>query len=499
MTNTTEKRYYITTPIYYVNDKPHIGHGYTSIICDVLARYQKLMGRDSYFLTGTDEHGSKVARSAKKNNLAPQDFVDGLVPAFKDLLVDLDCTNDDFIRTTDARHKDFVQSVWKKMQEKQHVYLGTYSGWYSVRDECFYQENEIIDGKAPTGAAVEWLEEETYFFKLSSFQDKLLKFYEENPNFIQPQSRKNEVISFVKRGLRDLSVSRTSFKWGIPVPGDDKHVIYVWLDALFNYISAINEEYSSIWPCDMHVVGKDILIFHAVYWPAFLMSLDLPLPKCVFAHGWWTNNGEKISKSLGNVIDPVHLINTFSSDYVRYFMMREVPTGEDGNYSDDAFINRVNAELVNNIGNLCQRVISLINKKCNSQVPAQSSRNQIDDSFISYSHDIVDQFNARMQKIELHLALNEIVMLGSAANAYIENKKPWEQSGQDLETTLTCLINVIRIIGTLLQPFIPVKAMSILSMLGINEPANIYTCKNDDLAPGTKISTANIIFTRLEK
>ena len=321
-----ESPYFITTPIYYVNDKPHIGHAYTSVACDVLARFMRLSGREVMFLSGTDEHGQKVEASAEKLGENTQDFVDRVSVNFRELLDLMNVSNDYFVRTTDTEHKMAVQHMWKKLIEKGAIYLGSYEGWYSVRDECYYNESELVDGKAPTGAEVEWVTKEpSYFFKLSDYEDKLLQFYEDNPDFIAPESRKNEVISFVKGGLRDLSVSRTSFKWGVPVPGDDDHVMYVWIDALANYISALGypnietgSKFDQFWPASVHMVGKDILRFHAVYWPAFLMAAELPLPKRLFAHGWWTKDGEKISKSLGNVIDPVDLVEKVSHlDFVK--------------------------------------------------------------------------------------------------------------------------------------------------------------------------------------
>lgn len=329
-----QRPFQITTPIYYVNDKPHIGHAYTSIACDVLARFMRLSGRDVFFLSGTDEHGQKVEQSAANRQQSPQEFVDELSVAFSDLLTLLNISNDAFIRTTDEAHKASVQHLWKTLTEKDQIYLGQYEGWYSVRDECFYTESELVDGKAPTGAEVAWVaKEESYFFKLSEYQDKLLEFYEANPDFMAPESRRNEVLSFVKGGLRDLSISRTSFSWGVPVPGDDQHVMYVWIDALTNYISALGypnksdgdeSKFDQFWPAAVHIVGKDILRFHAVYWPAMLMAAGLPLPKRLFAHGWWTKEGQKISKSLGNVIDPVELCekvrrnNENTVEYVRH-------------------------------------------------------------------------------------------------------------------------------------------------------------------------------------
>ena len=339
-------QYYVTTPIYYVNDKPHIGHAYTSIACDVLARFLRIDGAEVKFLSGTDEHGQKVEKSAAEKNVSPQELADENSEHFRELLKHLNISNDDFIRTTEERHKQGAQAFWKEIQKNGHIYLDKYSGWYSVRDEAYYQESELIDGKAPTGADVEWVEEPSYFFKLSAFEDKLLDLYEANPAFIAPESRRNEVISFVKSGLKDLSISRTTFKWGVPVPGDEDHVMYVWLDALTNYITALGYPFKTdFWPANLHMVGKDILRFHAVYWPAFLMAAGVELPQRIFAHGWWTNEGQKISKSLGNVIDPFEIANEFGVDQIRYFLMREIPFGKDGDFSREKLITRINSDL----------------------------------------------------------------------------------------------------------------------------------------------------------
>ena len=371
---------YFTTPIYYVNDKPHIGHAYTSISVDVLKRFYKLRGYGSYFLTGTDEHGQKVEKAALDKGVDPKKFTDQVSENFRALSYILKLDNDDFIRTTEDRHIKSVQNLWNRLLENDEIYLSKYSGWYSVRDEAFVAENEITekDGKKfnSFGSELTWVEEESYFFRLSKWQDRLLELYDSIPNFVHPKSRLNEVKSFVSGGLKDLSISRTTFKWGIDVPNDDKHIMYVWLDALTNYISALgfpdqeNEKYKDFWP-GIHVVGKDILRFHAVYWPAFLMAAGLEPPKQIVAHGWWTNEGEKISKSLGNVIDPIELINVYGLDQIRYFLMREVPFGNDGDFSKDAMINRINGDLSNNFGNLMQRVLSFIFKNSNQKLILQ--------------------------------------------------------------------------------------------------------------------------------
>lgn len=501
-------KFYVSTPIYYVNDKPHIGHAYTSVAADVIARFKRLDGFDVFFLTGTDEHGQKVQKTALKNNVDPQKFVDKFAFTFEEMHKLLNCSNDDFIRTTQERHKKFVSSIWEELAKKDYIYLDKYSGWYSVRDEAFYQESELVDGKAPTGAQVEWVEEESYFFRLSAFEKKLLEFYEQNTNFIMPVGRKNEVISFVKSGLHDLSISRTSFNWGIPVPSTNtngsskKHVMYVWIDALFNYISASPGE----WPCNLHIVGKDILRFHAVYWPALLMALDLPLPGRVFAHGWWTNEGQKISKSLGNTLDPCELIEEFSVDYLRFYMMREFPFGNDGNYSRTSFIHRINAELANNIGNLIQRTITLAIKKIGSFVPkvAQELSAQ-DNELLKRSKDVLTEVRNLMENQQMQQALDIIVNLGHLGNEYINIKAPWaEEDSAQLANTIFVLLNLIFTIGVLLQPFIPSSAFKILQVFGIeneNIPFSILAkttnIANAVVVEGTKITKPQIIFEKL--
>src|SRR5271170_64288 len=386
------RSYFITTPIYYVNDSPHIGHAYTTLACDVLARFMRLDGYDVRFLTGTDEHGQKVEKSAAAAGLEPQAFTDQVSVRFRALAERLGCSIDDFIRTTEPRHTRSCQALWQVLMDRGEIYLGSYEGWYAVRDEAFYAESELVDGKAPTGAEVEWVEEPSYFFRLSAWQDRLLAFYDANPDCIGPRAGRNEVISFVKSGLRDLSVSRTSFKWGVPVPNDPAHIMYVWLDALTNYITAVgypdvqSELFQRYWPADLHMVGKDILRFHTVYWHAFLMAAGLEPPKRVFAHGWWTNEGQKISKSLGNVIDPLQLIDAFGLDPVRYFLLREVPFGSDGNFARAHLIQRINTDLANGLGNLTQRVLSLIAKNCRAAVPQPGSLDAADQALLGSAY-----------------------------------------------------------------------------------------------------------------
>lgn len=463
------KNFYITTPIYYVNDIPHIGHAYTTLAADFIARFKRLDGYNVMFLTGTDEHGQKVAKAAQTADMKPQDFTDKVSQNFKHLNRAMNYSEDDFIRTTEDRHKQYVQKIWEQLVANGDIYLGKYAGWYSVRDEAFYAEAELIDGKAPTGAEVAWVEEESYFFRLSKYKEDLLKIYKENPNFIAPRSRLNEVTSFVEGNLEDLSISRTTFSWGVPVPGNSKHVIYVWVDALFNYISALQEKKEQYWPCDLHLMGKDIIRFHAVYWPALLMSAKLPLPKKIFAHGWWTNNGEKISKSLGNTINPLNLIEDFGLDMVRYFLMREVPFGNDGNYSRESFIHRVNSELANNIGNLCQRVLSFIQNNCDGRIVDDVIYDANANLLLEKARYTLQNMRKAIDAQELHNALGFIIQLSSSANEYVTLNPFWELNKTDKErmkAVLATLVQVLRTIAVLLQPIIPDTARKMLTQLG---------------------------------
>ncbi len=493
------QKFYITTPIYYVNDEPHIGHAYTTLAADVIARFKRLSGFDVWFLTGTDEHGQKIEKAAANSRIDTQEFVDNFSNNFRKLFKVLNISNDDFIRTTEARHKEFVSKIWQHMLNKGYIYLSKYSGWYAVRDEAFYQENELVDGIAPTGASVEWVEEDSYFFKLSAFENDLLNFYEHNPDFIMPTNRRNEVLSFVKSGLKDLSISRTSFSWGIKVSGDEKHVIYVWLDALFNYISALdNEDKIEYWPCDLHLIGKDILRFHAIYWPAFLMASDLELPKRIFAHGWWTNEGVKISKSLGNTIDPFSLVSDFGLDYVRYFLMRAITFGNDGNYSRQGLITLINAELVNNIGNLVQRVTAFVHKYCNSIIPKYGDFNLDDNELLDLSVVLFQKFQNCFDKQSIDLAIGSVIELSTAANRYIDLNAPWNLRKTDEErmnTVLYILLEVIKRIGIMLQPFIPDSAAIILNALGVTHKllSDIFIL----IQPGNSISIREHVFPRL--
>jgi methionyl-tRNA synthetase len=502
---------YVTTPIYYVNDKPHIGHAYTSIACDMLARFARMEGDKVRFLTGTDEHGQKVEKSAQAAGVTPQEFTDMVSDTFRELSTLLNLSNDDFIRTTEPRHVRAAQAMFERLRASGDIYLGSYSGWYSVRDEAFYAESELIDGQAPTGAPVEWVEEPSYFFRLSAWTDKLLAFYEAQPDFIAPTSRRNEIIRFVEGGLHDLSISRTSFRWGVPVPGDDAHVMYVWLDALVNYMTAVgypdtdSQLFQDFWTHGSitHIVGKDILRFHAVYWPAFLMSAGLPLPTQVFAHGWWTNEGQKISKSVGNVIKPEQLVETYGLDQVRYFLMREVPFGSDGNFSRLAMVQRINSDLSNTIGNLAQRTLAMVQKHCDAQVPDGSAATGKDQEALAACYGLIDRARDAMHQRRFDHALSAIVETASLLNEYIDTQAPWvlrKHDTQRMERVLYTLLEGIRCIALCLQPFVPDAAANLLHQLGVGEEArtSAYLAPDHALTPGTTLPAPSPVFPRFD-
>ena len=502
-------KYYITTPIYYVNGAPHIGHAYTTIACDVMARFKRLDGFDVFFLTGTDEHGQKVEQAAAAAGMSPQDFTDGTSDLFKAMTQRVGISNDDFIRTTEERHKRACAELWKRLVDRGEIYLGGYEGWYAVRDEAFYDEDELTtrpDGTrvAPSGAPVEWVVEPSYFFRLSAWQERLLAFYDAHPDFIAPNSRRNEVTSFVKSGLRDLSVSRTSFKWGIPVPGDPAHVMYVWMDALTNYITAAGfpDEGSAkwaFWPADLHMVGKDILRFHAVYWPAFLMAAGIAPPKRVFAHGWWTVAGEKMSKSLGNVLDPQELSDSYGLDSLRYFLLREVPFGNDGTFSRKALISRLNVELANDLGNLAQRSLSLIARNCEGRLPDQGARTQDDAEILAAAAALLPAVRAQMERQGFGDALEEIWRVIRAANAYIDRQAPWALRKTDvvrMADVLRVLADVIRTVATLLQPVMPEKTAAMLDQLGVPADWRDFAALATPLPAGTVLPPPAGVFPR---
>lgn len=480
--------FYITTPIYYVNDDPHIGHAYTTLACDVLARFKRLDGFDVRFLTGTDEHGQKVEKAAAKAGVDPKTFTDRVSGNFRALARAWGFSNDDFIRTTEERHIRASQAIWKSLIERGEIYLDTYAGWYAVRDEAFYAESELRTGPngeklAPSGAEVEWVEEPSYFFRLSAWQDRLLDFYANHPDFIAPSSRRNEVISFVRGGLQDLSVSRTSFAWGVPVPENPAHVMYVWLDALTNYITAIgypdtqSTEFQRYWPADLHMVGKDILRFHAVYWPAFLMAAGLEPPKRVFAHGWWTNEGQKISKSLGNVINPYDLVERFGLDQVRYFLLREVPFGNDGDFSNRSMIARMNNELANDYGNLVQRVLSMIAKNCGGNLPSPGPLTPEDDGLLDAASDLLAKLRRTMDAQSFHEGLETIWTVVRAANVYVDRQAPWTLRKMDedrMRTVLYVLAETIRNLALLTLPIMPTASGKILDQLDVAPEDRTY-------------------------
>lgn len=510
-----DKNYYITTPIYYVNDIPHLGHTYTTVACDVLARFKRLDGYDVKFLTGTDEHGLKIKQAADKKGVSPQIHTDTVSQNFRKLTEDMNYSNDDFIRTTEERHKKAAQNLWNKLVDNDEIYLDSYSGWYAVRDEAYYGEEELTttgNGKkiAPSGAECEWVEEESYFFKLSAWEDKLLKFYEDNPDFIAPTSRRNEVISFVKGGLRDLSVSRTTFDWGVPVPGNDKHVMYVWIDALTNYITSLgypdvnSEEFKAKWPADLHMVGKDILRFHAVYWPAFLMAADLEPPKRVFAHGWWTIEGEKMSKSLGNVISPYDLIEKYGVDQSRYFMLREVPFGNDGDFSHTQAIQRINSELANGIGNLAQRTMSMIYKNCDAKYPNVQQFTSKDIDLINLArNDLISKFREELDQQRFHKALEFSWKVIGEANAYIDEQAPWGLKKTDperMQVVLYTIAETVRCLAIVLQPIMPTLTEKLLDQLEVPSDQRNFDCLTEaySLKSETEISKPQGIFPRIE-
>ena len=504
------ERYYLTTPIYYVNDVPHIGHAYTTLACDVIARFMRLDGRDVMFLTGTDEHGQKVEKAAATAGVAPQAFTDRVSLNFRTLAERMKYSNDDFIRTTEPRHIQASQALWKAIEASGNIYLGAYEGWYAVRDEAFYGEDELVPGpggkkRAPTGADVEWVKEPSYFFKLSAWQDKLLRYYEQNPQAIQPDSRRNEVISFVAGGLRDLSISRTTFKWGIPVPGAPEHIMYVWLDALANYLTAIgypdtnSPRFQKYWPADLHVVGKDILRFHAVYWPAFLMAAGLEPTKRVFAHGWWTVEGEKMSKSLGNVIDPNAMVEKFGLDALRYFLLREVPFGNDGDFSIAALIQRINSDLANDLGNLVQRSLSMIQSYFDGAVPKPGHFTDADRTLLEQAAGLHQTVAAAIERQALNEALQEIWKVVGDANRYVDSEKPWTVRKTDearAGTVLYVLAETARRVALLLQAFIPDSAARILDQLVVPADKRSFTALSQQLVSGVTLPKPEGIFPR---
>ncbi|MCT4654941.1 MAG: methionine--tRNA ligase [Cohaesibacter sp.] len=509
---TDQNNFFISTAISYPNGAPHIGHAYEMMATDAIARFKRLDGFNVFFLTGTDEHGQKMQQTAEKMGITAAELADKNAPVFEEMSKALNCSNNDFIRTTQARHYESCKAIWKKMEEAGDIYLDSYAGWYSVRDEAFYAESETEvreDGVryGPQGSPVEWTEEESYFFRLSKYEDKLLALYENQPDFIGPAERRNEVVSFVKGGLRDLSISRTTFDWGIPVPGTDKHVMYVWVDALTNYITALgypNEEadnFKAFWPNAMHIIGKDITRFHTVYWPAFLMSAGITLPKRVFAHGFLFNRGEKMSKSVGNVIDPFSLIEEYGLDQTRFFFMREVPFGQDGNYSHDAIVNRTNADLANDLGNLASRSLSMIAKNCDKALPSPNAFSDEDKAMLAQADAMLGTCREAMDRQRLHKALEAIWNTVGEANKYFAAQEPWALRKTDperMETVLYVTAEVIRQVGILAQPFIPGSAEKLLDLFALPQEARSFTSLGESgrLAAGTPIDKPSPVFPR---
>ena len=508
------KNFYITTPIYYPSGKPHMGHAYSSIVADIFARFKRLENYNVLFLTGTDEHGQKIQKEAIKNNKDPKIFCDELSETFRSLTKILNLSNNDFIRTTEKRHHKSVIEIWNRLVESGDIYLDKYSGWYSVSDEAFYDEDEIesINEKKvskSSGSTVEWVEEESYFFKLSSWSNKLLEFYNTNPNFILPTSRKNEVVKFVEKGLKDLSISRTSFTWGIPVPKNEKHVIYVWLDALTNYISALNfpditnKKYKDFWPADVHIIGKDILRFHAVFWPAFLLAAKLPLPKRVFGHGWILSDDKKMSKSLGNILDPIEIINKYGIDQLRYYLVKEVSLGNDGSISMENLKNCINNDLANNYGNLCQRVFSFVKKNCDNKIPKSSKLSNSDKKLLDNLKNNIPKLINFMNNQDLNEYIKMVINFSFEANKYFNDSEPWSVKKKDperMKTILFTIIQQIKNISILLNPIIPNATNRIFALMNVStENISIDKINDDNFFNFEKeLNNLEILFNKIE-
>ncbi len=508
------KNFYITTPIYYPSGNPHMGHAYSSIIADIFARFKRLEKYNVLFLTGTDEHGQKIQKEAYKMKKNPKIFCDEISETFRSLTKKLNLTNDDFIRTTEKRHHRSVIEIWNRLVKSGDIYLDKYNGWYSVSDEAFYDEDEIEqkDGKKiskQSGSLVEWVEEESYFFKLSAWGKELLKFYEKNQNFILPSSRKNEVIKFVEKGLKDLSISRTSFTWGIPVPKNDKHIIYVWLDALTNYLSAINfpdtndKKFKEFWPADIHIIGKDILRFHAIFWPAFLLAAKLPPPKKIFGHGWILSDEKKMSKSLGNILDPIEIIDKYGIDQLRYYLVKEVSLGNDGSISMKNLKNCINNDLANNYGNLCQRVFSFIKKNCNNKIPKNPNFIDTDKKLLDNLDNNVSKLINLMNNQDLNEYIKIVVGFSFDANKYFNDSEPWavkKINPERMNTILHTITEQIKNISILLNPIIPIATEKVLNTLNISvKDISIDNIKNKNILDHNKdLKNLDILFTKIE-
>lgn len=508
MTDVTDKpRYFVTTAINYPNGRPHVGHAYEAIATDWLARFARLDGRETFFQTGTDEHGLKIAQAARKADMEPKAFVDQMVGHFQQMGENLQISHDRFIRTTDPDHKVTVQALWQRMVDAGDIYLDRYEGWYSVRDEAYYDEAELNtadDGTklAPTGTMVEWTVEESWFFRLSRYQDALLKLYEEQPEFVRPASRLNEMRAFVERGLRDLSISRTSFDWGIPVPDSPEHVMYVWVDALANYLTASgwpNEGWEKLWPAQLHVIGKDVVRFHAIYWPAFLMSAALPLPEGIFGHGFVLFRGEKMSKSLGNIVEPDVLVETFGVDPLRYYMLRAIQFGQDGEWSPDAIGRRINADLANDLGNLAQRTLSMIAKACGGRVPPNGPAQDSDRALMAELAGMLAACRAAHAAVRPDQALDAIWARVSATNLYLNENAPWALRKTDPERADVVLYHAaeaVRQIALLVQPAMPTSADKLLDQLAVGADSRDFAAIDQPLVPGTELPAPSGVFPR---
>ena len=509
-----DKNFYITTPIYYPSAKPHMGHAYSSIVADFFARFKRMDGYDVHFLTGTDEHGLKIQRAAENKKVDPLDFCNDISQTFRNLSTILNLSNTDFIRTTEERHKKTVQHLWGELQKSDNIYLSKYSGWYSISDEAFYNDDEIFekDGfkiASASGSKVEWIEEESYFFRLSRWEDSLLKYYEDNPNFISPKSRKNEVINFVKSGLKDLSISRKAFSWGIKVPNNPDHVIYVWLDALTNYISALNYPkinsslYKKFWPASLHLIGKDILRFHSIYWPAFLMAANIPLPKKIYGHGWILSGDEKMSKSKGNILDPIDIIDIYGLDPLRYYLIKEVSFGNDGNISRDKLEDCINSDLANNFGNLCQRVTAFAEKNCSSKIPIVTKFKKEDLLILNKFSENLTNLRTEIDKQNINFYINFIVNALFDANKYFNDQEPWKkkEDKERLNEIVYTSLEIIRKVSFMLFPIIPDTIKRVLTIFELEEKDINFESigSHDYLESGKNINKIDILFKKIEK